>query len=509
MVVAGHHRAAEAGAEILRAGGNAIDGAVAAAATLAIAIPFMNGLGGDAIALYAPPGGDVSTINGSGAVARGASVAEYRRRGISEMPMRGPLSVSTPGFVAAIGEACERFGTMPFAQLLEPAIALAEEGVPLDAAALGFFNGPVYAELAQTYPGLIAMFGGPGGRALGQRLKQPAAAQTLRRLARDGWRTFYTGPLAEAWLKAACEAGVLLDGRDLNEHRTNFSAPLSVPWRGRKVYAAPPNAQGLALLAMLGLSECQPAPPPRDASDPLIDPQAHLLRKVAAFAMRDAYCSDPRRVSLPPDILEPARLASIDLVTGADAAARTGGGDTSTFVVVDRAGGAVSWVQSLFEEFGSCVACPDQGIVLHNRAGLERLDDDPVHGLRGGYRPFHTLCPALAIGPDGERVALATPGDHGQPQTLHQVLRRQVEQGLDIQAAIEWPRLRHDTGREVLLEDRCPPTWDATLAQSGWVPRRVGPWSRLMGGVNAVLRRPDGLLMAGADPRRSSYAIPA
>jgi gamma-glutamyltranspeptidase len=175
--------------------------------------------------------------------------------------------------------------------------------------------------------------------------------------------------------------------------------------------------------------------------------------------------------------------------------------------VIDRQGQAVSWAQSLFEEFGSGVVCPDQGVVLHNRAALERLNDDPVHGLRGGFRPFHTLCPSLVTSDDGTIAAIATPGDHGQPQTLALVIRRHFEQGLDIQAAIEWPRLRHDAGSEVMLEDRCPLSWDRRLELAGFSVRRVGPWSRLMGGVNAIVRRPDGLLMAGADPRRSSYAI--
>ena len=417
------------------------------------------------------------------------------------------LSVSVPGFVAALGEALDRFGTRPFAQVIEPAIALAEEGVPIDASALGFFNGPVYAGLAQDYPKLGATFGAPGTWRLGQRLRQPEAARTLRRLAAEGWRSFYAGALADEWLAAARAEGVLLHRADLAEHHTMFLPSLSVAWHGRQVHAAPPNAQGLALLAMLGLTEARPAPPPRDGSDPLIDPVAHLMRKAKAFELRDAYCTDPRRIALPADLLEARNLATMALGGTTTAQARAGGGDTSTFVVIDRNGQAVSWVQSLFDEFGSCVVCPDHGIVLHNRAGLERLDDDPVHGLRGGYRPFHTLCPALVTGPDGEMTAIATPGDHGQPQTLAQVLRRHFEQRLDIQAAIEWPRLRHDTGSEVMLEDRCPASWDAMLAELGWKPRRVGPWSRLMGGVNAVVRRPDGLLMGGADPRRSSYAL--
>ncbi|MCC7272310.1 MAG: gamma-glutamyltransferase, partial [Alphaproteobacteria bacterium] len=411
---------------------------------------------------------------------------------------------------AAMGEASERFGTLPFAQLLEPAIALAEEGVPIDASAQGFFNGPVYASLAADFPALAGMFGPPGGWTLGHRLKQPMAARSLRVLARDGWRAFYEGPLADAWLAAGRTAGILLDQGDLAGHRTGFAPSLSISWRGQRVHAAPPNSQGLALLAMLRLAELEGGGGAPDGSDPLLDPATHLARKVRAFALRDAYCADPRRIALPQDLLEPGRLAATGPGIAGAAMARSGGGDTSTFVVVDRHGAAVSWVQSLFEEFGSGVAIADHGIVLHNRAALERLDDDPVHGLRGGYRPFHTLCPALATGPEeGAVAAIATPGDHGQPQTLALVLRRLVEQGLDIQAATEWPRLRHDTGTDVMLEDRCPASWDEALARAGWAPRRVGPWSRLMGGVNAIVRRSDGLAMGGADPRRSSYALAA
>jgi len=448
----------------------------------------------------------VTAVNGSGAVAKAASVAALRALGHSTMPLRGPCSVSVPGFVAAMGEALDRFGTLPLAQLLEPAIALAEEGVPSDAAAVGFFNGPVYTLLAAEYPVLAAMFGAPGRWVLGHRIRQSALAQTLRVLARSGWRAFYEGALARDWLAAARESGVLLDPADLSDHATAFQEALSVRWRGRRVYAAPPNSQGLALLALLGLADAQPAAGAADGSDPVMDPAVYLKRKAKAFELRDAYCADPRRVSLPSDLLDPGALAAIAL-DGPAPRSRSGGGDTSTFVVVDRDGRAVSWVQSLFEEFGSGVACPEQGIVLHNRAGLELLSDDPVRGLKGGHRPFHTLCPALMFGQDGETLAIATPGDHGQPQAIAQVLQRQFEQGLDVQASIEWPRIRHDAGREVMLEDRCPPSWDALLAAAGWQPRRVGPWSRLMGGVNAIVRRPGGLLMGGADPRRSSYGL--
>jgi len=505
MVVAGHPKAAEAGVAMLRKGGNAMDAAVAAAATLAIAIPFMNGLGGDAIALYSSPDGEVTSINGSGATARAASVAKFRAQGFPSMPRRGPIPVTVPGVIAAWGQALERFGTRSFQEILEPAIALAEQGVPLDSSAQEFFNGSEYRELSAEFPELADMFGAAGGRGLGERLKQPQAAQTMRRLAKDGWQSFYSGNLAQEWLADANDRGVLFDAEDLADHATSFKPALSMQWMGRRIHAAPPNSQGLALLAMLGLAEAKPSPAPPDGSDPLIDPVAHLARKIAAFTLRDDYCADPRRVALPADLLSRRRLHELE-IESQPAMSLAGGGDTSTLVVIDAEGRAVSWVQSLFESFGAGIVCPGHGIVLHNRAMLERLDDHPVRGFLGGYRPFHTLCPALITGRDGVELAIATPGDHGQPQSLFQVIRRHFEQELDIQTAIEWPRFRHDEGNEVMLEDRCPLAWDRSLADAGWTVRRVGSWSRLMGGVNAI-RRLDGLLMGGADPRRSSYAI--
>jgi gamma-glutamyltranspeptidase/glutathione hydrolase len=506
MVVAGHHRAAEAGAAVLRAGGTAIDAAIATSATLAIAIPFMNGLGGDCFALVGRTGSRVVAINGSGAVPLAASVSELRRRGLSQMPERGPLSVSVPGLVAALGETAERYASLPLPQLLEPAIALAEEGIPLDASAVAFFNGPIYEALCSEFPKLVATFGRPGEWSLGQRLRQPAAASTLRIIAREGWQAFYEGPLARSWLAQARVDGVLLDAEDLAMHATTFADALRVQWNGKSVYAAPPNSQGLALLALLACDGHEPGRPLVDDIDPLLDPRVFLRHKLHAFELRDAYCVDPRRIALPTDLMDVLGIPPSSNNSRVPSV-RVGGGDTSTFVAADCDGNVVSWVQSLFEAFGSGIVCEEQGIVLHNRAALEQLSDDVVHGLRGGYRPFHTLCPALVTAPDGATIAIATPGDHGQPQTLALVLRRHLQQGLDIQAAIEWPRLRHDAGQEVMLEDRCPAVWDALLHADGWTVRRVGPWSRLMGGVNAIVRRADGLMMGGADPRRSSYAV--
>ncbi|MDF0599680.1 gamma-glutamyltransferase [Psychromarinibacter sp. C21-152] len=506
MVVAGHHLAADAGAQMLQSGGNAMDAAIAAAATLAIAVPFMNGIGGDAISLWCDSSGTVETINGSGRLPAAFDAQALVDDGYTALPATGPLTVSVPGVVAAWGEALERHGTRSLAEVLQPAIDAAERGVPADATSTTFFNGPVYAELCRDHPELAEMFVPPGTCRLGQVLRQPGAARTLRHLAKAGWTAFYSGPLADGWLARARERGVLLSPEDLAAHRTEFQAPLGVPWRGMTLHAAPPNSQGLALVALARLEEDAPGAGAQASGDPVIDPLAYLAQKQAAFAARDRWCADPARADLPADLLEPAALRRL----AAEMQGRppvSGGGDTATLVVADRDGNAVSWVQSLFEEFGSGVTCPDHGLVLHNRARLETLDGDPMRGAQGGMRPFHTLCPAIMTREGGFAMTLATPGDHGQPQSLYQILRRHYEQGLDVQQAVEWPRLRHDTGDTVLLEDRCPEAWDAALTAEGWQVSRVGPWSRLMGGANVISRQPDGLLMGGADPRRSCYAV--
>ena len=508
MVVSGHNKASEAGVWMLRAGGNAMDAAVATATTLAIAIPFMNGMGGDAIGLWSDSGGRVTAINGSGRTAAAASVEAMLAKGLLALPRRGPLTVSLPGVVAAWGQSMENFGTKSWAEVLAPAIALAEEGVPLDKTSVTFFNGDEYLGLAAEFPDLAKLYGPPGSAKLGVRLKQPAAAETLRVIAREGWRSFYSGALAEFWLAQAQDAGVLLTANDLATHETLFSTPLTIDWRGLRVHVAPPNSQGIALLALLGLSAIEPDVIKAGSGDELVDPVSYLRRKLAAFRIRDAYCADPRRVALPAGILSEQSLSSLQC-SELQPVSLSGGGDTSTLVVVDGRGNAVSWVQSLFEAFGSGVTCVGSGLVLHNRAMLEQLDDHPVRGLRGGYRTFHTLCPALVTGDKGVELAIATPGDHGQPQSILQVMRRHFEQGLDIQSAIEWPRIRHDKDKTVMIEARCPERWSELLIEAGWKVQVVDGWSRLMGGVNAIRRRPDGLLMGGADPRRECYALSA
>ena len=507
LVVAGHHKAAEAGAAMLRRGGNAMDAAVAAAATLAVAMPHMNGLGGDAFALWFDAGsGRVSAINGSGAAPLAATPELYRSRGWDRIPVRGPFSLSVPGAVAAWSDSVQHFGTRPFAEVLEPAIDLARSGIFIGGSFEQFLAGPLYAELVREHPPLAARFGAPGSQFHGARLPQLELARTLEILAAEGPGQLYGGVLGERLVADLHTQGALISLDDLMLHATRFDTPLEVRFRGAALFAAPPNSQGIALALLAGLDDASDR---RDVADRHLD---YLALKHAAFAVRDEYAVDPGRRSLPPDLLDPAslrRLAERARDPHPSGADRPVPGDTSALVVVDAAGNAVSWVQSLFEEFGSCVVSPATGIVLHNRLYLQSLDPDSNRPLVPGERPFHTLCPALTVREGRCELVIGTPGDHGQPQSIYQVLRHVYDGHLNLQEAIEAPRVRHDEGSVFLVEDGIPQEQLLGVQEAGYEIRRAGRFARLMGGINAIRVLPEGVRLGAADPRRDSYCAAA
>ena len=514
LVVAGHHMAAEAGVRILQQGGNAMDAAVAAAATLAVVIPHMNGLGGDAFALWFDRAtGQVLCINGSGAAPNKATLEHYQSLGLDTVPERGPLSISVPGAVHSWGTSLERFGTISLGAALSPAIELAETVTPVDRNLRDFLSGPIYADLSTRSPALVTVFCPPGQRPLGSVLHQPALVNTLCEIAKGGIASFYGGDVGRALVADVARDGALLTVEDLANHRTELQAPLSILYQGTRVFAAPPNSQGLALLLLLGMldsaeSECEGHP--RDFS------LRFMALKHRAFKLRDQIVGDPRVARIPEMLLAPESLKNLahsaqehtfSLLAYGQGSTRADGGDTTCIVTMDKAGNAVSWVQSLFDEFGSGVVSESTGIVLHNRLHLASLKKGLPNTLAPNHRPFHTLCPALVVGDGQCYLAIATPGDHGQPQTLAQVILNIWGQGMDIQQAIEAPRIRHDSGLEILYENRLEEEFLAPLVESGYKLRNMGPWSRLMGGVNAIYCPQVMLKMGGADPRRASYAV--
>ncbi|WP_142502190.1 gamma-glutamyltransferase [Klebsiella sp. 2680] len=511
MVVSGHHRASQAGAAVLRAGGNAIDAAIAASATLCVALPHMNGIGGDCFALYYDAKTrKVSAINGSGAAPATMNADFIAAKGLSSLPQRGALPVSVCGLIDAWGSAHSLFGSASFslAQLLQEAYELAATGSEVDVYLGAYLSSQAYRERTFADADLKAIFGETGSRRLGERIPQPALAKTLKSIARDGVRSFYGGEIGKMLVQDLKSKGGLLELSDLEQHRTSVTVAPQVAFYGHQLHFAPPNSQGLALGVLAGLWEQLR----KDGHDGHIvknlTPALYLQLKEIAFQCRERYALDPQWGGvLPDDFFSCDNLTT--LLSSADNAAietRRGGGDTSTLVVVDQWGNAVSWVQSLFEDFGSGVMSPSTGIVMHNRLYLERLDDS-AHRLAPGKRPFHTLCPALLTSAEGCEIAIATPGDHGQPQTLFQVLINVFEHGMNLQAAIEAPRIRHDSGSDVMYESRISRQWVEQLAHMGKHGVDVGDWSVLLGGVNAIQRAADGGWMSGADPRRSCYAV--
>lgn len=510
VVASGHHRASEAGAAVLRDGGNAIDAAVATSAVLSVAIPHMSGLGGDAIALYYEArSGQTFSINGSGRAPSASSVEAIRAAGHARMPSRGPLTISVCGLVDAWRESLDRFGTRDLGSLLAPAARLARAGVPVDASLMTYFESADYARIAASFPELVKLYGKPGSRRLGERIANPALATTIESLGRRGARDFYEGENGARLIADLGRAGVPLDARDMVSHQTLTGPSLVQDFASRRLHVAPPNSQGIALAVMAGLCDLD-----RAAANTVVplEPLAFLQRKEIAFGCR-AQIDDVAFAGNAAEALTEKGLrrllADRDPNPGSRRWMKNAGGDTSTLVVMDRWGNAVSWVQSLFEDFGSGVVSPSTGIVMHSRLSLQGLYPGELWPLRAGRRPFHTLCPALLVANGRCELAIATPGDHGQPQSIMQVLHRLYGEGLDIQSAIEAPRLRHDEGRKVMLEERAPTEWRQRIEFAGYEVELVGSWSRLMGGVNAIVRNADGLMMAGADPRRSCYALSA
>jgi gamma-glutamyltranspeptidase / glutathione hydrolase len=524
-VAAGHPLAVAAGYEVLRAGGNAADAAVTMAAVLAVVRPHMNGVGGDAFALFHDgESGEVTALNASGRAAAGATPQFFRDRDLERMPQSGPLAVTVPGAVSAWAAALERYGTLSLAQALAPAIRLADEGFAVthtlaedleDALRLNDAGQAIYA---------------PGGEPLGagEILRNPALAASLRALARDGPPALYGGALGEALARFLEEEGSPLRLADFQAHTADWTEPVSMDFRGRTVHTVPPNSQGMVLLQILGLAEARGIGDGRglDEARGLLDPDLlHTLveAKKLAFADRDRWVADPEAAPAPLDrLLDREYLAERAGAIGDHAASRVtpgfgdpsgddpaqGDGDTVYLIAVDTDGNAVSWIQSLFSSFGSGLVEPETGIVLQNRGGGFTLDEGHPNQIAPGKRPFHTLMATLVTGRDGAfEMALGTPGGHGQAQTVSQALVQMLVFEASPQQAAEIPRFRSTEGIALSVEDRIPRGVRDALEARGHELNAVEGWTAFFGNLHVIRREPNGVLRTGADMRREGAAM--
>jgi gamma-glutamyltranspeptidase / glutathione hydrolase len=513
-VTAGHPLAAQAGYEVLRAGGTAADAAVTMAAVLAVVRPHMNGVGGDAFALFYEAGtGRVTALNGSGRAAEGATPELFAAQGIETMPQTGPLAVTVPGAVSAWASTLQRYGTLPMARALAPAIRLADEG---------FVVTHTLAEDLASAPALNdagrALYA-PGGEPLpaGSILRNPALARTLRTIADQGSAAFYGGAVGQSLARFLEAEGSPLRLADFAAHTADWVEPVSMEFRGKRVHTLPPNSQSVVLLQTLAIAESRGL----DGHEGPLDPDLlHTLveAKKLAFADRDRWVADPGAAPAPLERLldrdylaERARRIGPRAAEGAepgpDGADASGDGDTVYLIAVDAQGNAVSWIQSLFHSFGSGLVEPETGIVLQNRGGGFTLEENHPNRIAPGKRPFHTLMATLLTNPDGSfHMALGTPGGHGQSQTQAQALVQMLVFGMSPQAAVEAPRFRSYDGLSLAVEGRMSEPTIAGLAARGHDLTIAHGWTAPYGNLQVIRREENGVLRTGADMRREGAA---
>ena len=508
MAATSHPLATLTALDVLRAGGNAIDAAVAAVAVQCVVEPAMTGIGGDCFVLLAPAAGGVLALNGSGRAPAAATAGHLRELGIGEIADT-VHAVTVPGAIDTWARLLECHGTRDLAELLQPAIRCADDG---------FVVTPRVAwDWARDGERLLRSSGGrvgylPDDRApvAGQKMRFPALANTLKRIAARGPDAFYRGELAERMVAYLKSEGGLHTLEDFAAAAGEFVDPIKTAYRGLEVFECPPNGQGVIALLMLNILEgCD-----LGSLDPNGAERLHLEAEATRLAFRDrnACLADPAAVEVPlgrlldkdyaarlRHLIDPERaLALMPPPLLAEHA------DTVYLTVVDRDRNLVSFINSVFDSFGSGLVCPETGVLFHDRGKSFVLDPGHPNVIAPGKRPMHTIIPALAFEGGRPTIGFGVMGGHYQPVGHVHVLTNVVDFGLDPQAAIDAPRAFAQDG-ELRLEAGVSEATARALAELG---HRVVRWGRpLGGGQMIVIDHARGVLIGGSDPRKDGLAL--
>jgi gamma-glutamyltranspeptidase/glutathione hydrolase len=522
MIATSQPLASAAGLRVLQNGGNAIDAAVTAAAVLAVVEPSMNGIGGDLFALvYDARTNAVHGLDASGRAPAAATPDEFARRGLHEMPNLGPLTVDVPGVVSGWDALLTRFGTISVAAALAPAIGYARDGFPVAELMAGEWHASA-AKLSAD-PAAAATFL-PNGTppALGDIFANPRLATSLELIARGGSDAFYRGPIAQAIAADMAARGGLLTALDLAGHTVDWVETISTNYRGYDVHELPPSTQGFVALEMLNILEgFDLAAMGHNSADCL-----HVISeaKKIAFADRGAHLAD--RACVPPPTLATLlskdyaarRRTEIDMRKAGTyrAGALPGGsagapdfagrdlGDTIYLTAADSQGTVVSFIQSLFANFGAGIVAGDTGITLHNRGSGFVLTPGHPNQIGPRKRPLHTLVPAMILKDQRPWVSFGVMGGDNQAQAHAQVVINLVDFGMHVQAAGEAARMRH-LGSELALETGVGPAVRASLEARG---HALCDGRGQMGGYQGIsIDSKTGVLMGGSDPRKDGLAI--
>ena len=529
MVATSQPLATGVGLDILKKGGSAVDAAIASNATLGLVEPHMCGLGGDLFAIvWDAKDQRLHGLNASGRSPRSLDYGELagrlRELGVSRIPTDSILSVSVPGAAHGWTTLHEKFGALPFAELLAPAISYAENGFPVSPVIAGEWQGAV-ALMPPDIPGAFHSLYAPNGSApaVGDIFSNKDLARSYRLIGADGDKAFYRGELAErtaAFMKA--NAGYI-DHDDLAAHRSDWVAPVSVNYRGYDVFELPPSGQGIAVLQMLQMLKHDDLASMGFMS---VDCLHRMLEtKKLVFEDRAKFYADPDFAEAPTSrLLSPQYNTQRRSLVGDEAALDVGSGesilrhsDTIYLTTADSDGNMVSLIQSNYHFFGSGIVIPETGFALQNRGMLFSMDRSHANAYAPGKRPFHTIIPAFVMKDDKPFMSFGVVGGDMQPQGQVQVLTNIIDFGMDVQQAGDAPRWRHDGSTEpvaaatdrltdggiVLLERGFPDKVVKELAMRG---HRIQRGSDAFGGYQAIMRGGNGVYHGASESRRDGQA---
>ena len=515
MVATSQPLASQVGLEVLKRGGNAVDAAIAMAAVLNVTEPMMTGVGGDMFAIvYWAKTKELKGLNASGRAPRALSLDYFAKNNIKRMPEFGMTSITVPGAVDGWTTLRDKYGTMKLADLLAPAIGYAENGFPVMEKAAEDWNAEV--EKLKRTPAAASnyLIDGRAPRP-GEIFRQPNLARTLRTIANGGRDAFYKGPIAKSIVDYMKDNGGFITMEDLAATKADWVEPISTNYRGYQVYELPPNGQGITALIALNILEGFDLGAMR--SQPAQYYHTMIEAMKLAFADRNRYIADPTFSKVPvAELLSKdyaaKRRALIDPRKALDNPPSGDinlGSDTTYFTVVDKDGNAVSFINSLFDAFGSGVVGGDTGIVFQNRGSAFSLDPKHPNAIAPGKRPFHTLIPAMVMKDNQLFISFGVMGGAIQAQGHVQVLVNLIDLKMGLQEAIDAPRYRFTSGRSVLLEDELGSSVIEQLLSMGHVRGKPpGVLRSSMGGGQAIMIDPvSKTLMGASDQRKDGMAL--
>ena len=514
IVATSYVQASQAGAEVLRQGGSAVDAAIAANAVLGVEEPMMNGMGGDLFAIYFDAkSGKLYGLNSSGWAPKGLTIEHMKARDVHQMPLRSIDAVTVPGAVAGWNALHEKFGKLPWKDLFRSAIFYADQGYAVPELVHEFWSGApqIFANDPEGQRVYL-----PNGKppSVGEVFRNPDLAKALRAISQNGAEAYYKGEIAQAILSTSRALGGTMSADDLAEFKPEWVEPISTTYRGWTVYELPPNGQGMAALEMLNIMETTPASPEGSLS------VAELHKKIEAmklaYADLERYNADPRFANVPVRGLlskeyakERAKLIDPDHAN-CDVAYGTPSSDTTYLTAVDRDGNIVSLIQSNYEGFGSGITVKGMGFVLQDRGALFSLDPKSPNVLAPRKRPFHTIIPAFMERGD-QHIGFGIMGGANQPLAHAQFVSNVADYGMNLQQALENARftVHPDHGCNIIIESRVKPDVLDKLSGMGHQLHVDKEYSTHMGRGNAVLHdSKTNINYAGSDARADGSAEP-